>query len=194
MFVLLCVEHKLVARIYFVMNKYEHLFRVGIWANFCRFQMGLMLRKVPTHFIINIYYRPHPKDVGRLCFHRRLSVHICGGGGEYPIPGRVGTSSQVWVGGTLSQVWTGEYPIPGLDRGYPIPCLDGGTPSHVWMGVPHPRSGWGGTPCPRLDGVPPIRRQIRKASTCYAVGSVPLAFTKEDFLVIRVIFLLSFTT
>ena len=34
----------------------------------------------------------------------------------------------------------GGYPVSGLDGG-------GGTPSQVWTGgVPHPRSGWGGTP------------------------------------------------
>ena len=30
--------------------------------------------------------------------------------------------------------------------GVPIPCLGGDTWSQVWVGVPHPRSGWGGTP------------------------------------------------
>ena len=93
--------------------------------------------------------------------------------------------------------------------GYPIPDL-GGTPSQVWTGVPQMRSGLGVgypppqsrhdgvPPCPRLDGypsphpqsktgwntpLPPIRRQISKASTYCAAGGVPLAFTQEDFLV-----------
>ena len=120
-----------------------------------------------------------------------------------------GTPSQVWRGvphpvfdggGTLSQVWTGWVPNPrsGL----------GGTLSQIWMGVPpskirmrYPthqrldgvpppsRTGWG-TPHPRLDEatspIPPpptVRRQISKASTCYAAGGMPLAFTQEDFLV-----------
>ena len=48
----------------------------------------------------------------------------------------------------------GGYPIPGLSRG--------STPFLVW-GVPHPMSGWGGTPsqvwvggvpCPRCGGYP----------------------------------------
>ena len=69
---------------------------------------------------------------------------------------------------TPSQVWMGvpQPPQPGLDAGgYPIPDLEGvphhrsgqgGTPSQVWTGgypitgldrgVSHPRSGWGGTP------------------------------------------------
>ena len=46
------------------------------------------------------FYRPHPKDDGRLYFH---FVHTCRGGG---------TPSQVWVGG---------YPISGLGRGWGVP-------------------------------------------------------------------------
>ena len=101
----------------------------------------------------------------------------------------------------------GGYPIPGLDGRYSIPGLDGGgTPSHVQMGGT-PSQVWmrypilltGGTPIqdqdrgyPRvplphqeLDGVttPPIRSLISIASTCYTVGSMPLAFTQEDCLV-----------
>ena len=42
-----------------------------------------------------------------------VSVHICGGGGEYPIPG------------------------PGRWGRYPIQLIEGGgTPSQVWMGYP----------------------------------------------------------
>ena len=104
----------------------------------------------------------------------------------------------------------GGNPIPGPDGGYLIPGPDGGgypillmggTPSKIrmggtWDGVPHSRldgstpldgsypiQDWMGYPCPRLDGVPP---PISKASTCYAVGGVPLAFTQEDFLVFNV--------
>ena len=44
---------------------------------------------------------------------------------------------------------------------------------------PPSKTGWGTpSPNPRLDGV-----LISKASTCYAAGGVPLAFTQEDFLV-----------
>ena len=132
-----------------------------------------------------------------------LSVHTGGGG----------TLSQVWVGGTPCQVWMGGYPMPGLDGegtpsqvwmgGYPIPDLDGGYPSQVWMGgypipgqygyPPPPRPGLDGVPpWPGLDGVPPHHdwmgypptiRQSIIVSTCYAAGSMPLAFTQEDFLV-----------
>ena len=54
----------------------------------------------------------------------------------------------------------GWYPVSGLE------------------GVPHLRSG--GVPHLR-SGVPP--RWISKASSCYAAGGMPLAFTQEDFLV-----------
>ena len=149
------------------------------------------------------YYRPRTKYEGRYCFHRCLSVHTCRGGtpsqvrmgdtqfpGQdggcpipmsgwgYPIPrsGQGVPHSHVRTGGTTSQVWMGGTPIPGLDRrvpysrsgwGYPIPGLD--------RGYPHPksRSGW---------GTPPQSRDSSIASTCYAVGSMPLAFMQEDFL------------
>ena len=79
-----------------------------------------------------------------------------GGGGVYP--------SQVMVGGV---------PRPGLDGGgggfpgYPRPSLDGGG----YLGYPPTMSGWGYPPPPTI------------ASTCYAAGGMPLAFTQEDFLV-----------
>ena len=130
---------------------------------------------------MNHFYRPHPKDDGRLCFHRRLSVHICwgrgvshpadrgvlharsrwGGGGGTPFQvqtERGGTPTQVWMGGTPSQVQTGGgYPIPGLVGGYP---------------PPHPG----------LDGIPPLG-DSSIVSTCYAAGGMTLAFMQEDFLV-----------
>ena len=116
-------------------------------------------------------------------------------------------SVQQWSGRTPSQV---VCPIPGLG-GYSVPGLGGvgGTPSQVWVGG-YPcnrlaRSGWWGVPRgtpgypptimtgwgvppPWLDGVPPPPiRQNSTASTCYAAGGMPLAFTQEDFLVISVI-------
>ena len=149
-------------------------------------------------------YRPHPKDDGRLCFHRCVSVKLSrgyphpadGGGGRYPI-----------------QLTGGTYPIPGSDRGcMPIPGLDrGGTPGHPHLGQvpgqgggnPHCRCGQRGIPlsgqvpgvppCPGLDGgtslsrtgcvPPPVGRQSSIASICYVTGGMPLAFTQEDFLV-----------
>ena len=88
----------------------------------------------------------------------------------------------------------------------------GGRPSQVWMGeVPHLRSDGGGTPIPSpdggthpADGGPSIQDQDRGgihqgldgvhpappapqfplsiASTCYAAGGMPLAFTQENLL------------
>ena len=77
---------------------------------------------------------------------------------------------------------------PHLDGGGPHP-RSGHTPFQVQMGGGEYslRSGWGVPPCPGLDGVhPPPSGQISIASTCYAAGGVPLAFTQEDFLVINV--------
>ena len=132
-------------------------------------------------------------------------------GGGYPIQPTGGTPSQVqWgggyhiqlSGGTPSQVWEG-YPIQSWPEGtpsqvqvrgilgYPQPGMDGVPPSQNWMGYPTPCQEWMGSPQPGLDGVPPgqnwmgyppIRQSI--ASTCYAAGGMPLAFTQEDFLVL----------
>ena len=49
-------------------------------------------------------------------------------------------------------------------------------------GVPHPRSGVGGYPGQVFTGWGTPPPSI--ASTCYAAGGMPLAFTQEDFLVI----------
>ena len=107
------------------------------------------------------------------------------------------------------QVQVGGYPIPGLNggtqgyppgkdwMGYPLGQEWMGIPGQDWMGYP-PRPGLDGVPprpgldgvapsWPGLDGVPPspiIQSSI--ASTCYAVGSMPLAFTQEDFFVVFV--------
>ena len=128
--------------------------------------------------------------------------HLQGGGG---------TPSEVWMGVPyLRSRWGGDpypsldgrgNPIPGSDGWYPIPGLDEGVPHarSEWDvrhsadgGYPHPRSGCGVPPPPSTTGwgthlfksgwVPPPL-PISKASTCYAVGGVPLAFTQDDFFV-----------
>ena len=129
---------------------------------------------------------------GRLCFHRCVSVQLSGGGG---------TPSQVWVGGyPISGLGGGGYPIPGPGPGgypvpgpggYPIPSL-GVYPIPGPQGYPIP--GPGGYPIPGLGEVlrvpsPPNQvwiRQSSTASTSYAAGGVPLAFTQEDFLVLDI--------
>ena len=113
-------------------------------------------------------------------------------------------------GGTLgTPISRMGYPHPDLGWGYPHLRQDGVPPSAEW-GTPWSRPGTGGTPHQQndvppspdlgqgLDGVPPIQdwmgypcpwldlvHPISKASTCYAAGGVPLAFTQEDFLVLR---------
>ena len=103
------------------------------------------------------FYCLHPKDDGRLCFHRCVSVQLSGWGGvphpgneeRYCIPGpdRGGVPhSRSRCRVAPYQVWTGEYPIlpdgegtpcpdqvSGQDREYPIQLMG--------VGVPHPRSG-----------------------------------------------------
>ena len=82
----------------------------------------------------------------------------------------------------------GYSPQPGLDGGegypgYPL-ARSGYPPPRPGIGYPPPRPGIGYPP-PWLDGVPPPPqiRQSSIASTCYAAGGMPLAFTQEDFLV-----------
>ena len=107
--------------------------------------------------------------------------HLRSGG--YPISGLGGTLAK--SGGTPARF--GGYPIPGLGVthprvGVPQPGL-GGYPISG-LGGTLTRSGWGVPRYPptlRWDTPPP--RQISIASTCYAAGGMPLAFTQEDFLV-----------
>ena len=136
--------------------------------------------------------------------HPRSGGYPIPGLGWYPIPVLGGTPSQVWgypipgLGWVVPCPRGGGYPILGLDGGYTI-LLTGGTPCQIQIG---------GYPIPGLDGgvshsadggypiqdrgkpfgTPPVQHwmgypSISKASTCYAVGGVPLAFTQEDFLV-----------
>ena len=113
------------------------------------------------------------------------------GGGVYPIPGLDGgrvprvtpppARSGWWGVPHPRSGWWGVPPLPGLDGGggyvgYPPPgqvWMVGCTPSQVWMVGVHRVP-----PTPH----PPIR-ETSIASTCYAAGGVPLAFTQEDFLV-----------
>ena len=100
-------------------------------------------------------------------------------------------------GGTLGYLLSRSHPRSGWGvppvqtwEGYPISWM-GAAPfqvrSHVRIGVPPSRTGWG-TPHPWSRtgwGTPlPIRRQVSIVSTCYVAGGMPLMFTQEDFLVI----------
>ena len=147
---------------------------------------------------------PHPRSGWGGVPHPRS------GWGGYPIPGLDGGYTIPGMdGGYTTPGMDGGYPIPGLNRGYTIPGLDGGgvswvgvprvPSSQVWMmgdtpGTPLARSEWWGgylgyPPRPGLDGggypgnpPPPPIRQSSKASTCYAAGGMPFAFTQEDLL------------
>ena len=90
------------------------------------------------------FYRPHPKDDGRLYFQ---SVHTFGGGVPDPALDGGGTWSSLGQGGYLIQPWMGgrgegkgRYPNLGWG-GYPnlvgVPHFQGGTPS---LGTPLPPS------------------------------------------------------
>ena len=105
-----------------------------------------------------------PKEWGRYCFHRSVSVHT-----------RVPTLD-----------WGDTY----LGQGVPTLDWGGGHPPWTWVGGTY--LGWGvptldgvgyNPPPPSKLGNPLPRRQNSIASTCYSVGGMPLAFTQEDFLV-----------
>ena len=136
---------------------------------------------------------PASEGWGEVIFSVCVSPHLGGGtpsswrGWGYPLP-------RSWHGGGLFSWW--GYPIPGPGGrglphprsrwgvphsqvqagGYPIPGPVGGTPfPGTGGGVPFPRSRWG------------VPHQTSTACTCYAAGSMPLAFTQEDFLVGEII-------
>ena len=111
---------------------------------------------------------------------------IPGLGRGYPIPGLDGVPPWTWD----------RVPPPDLGQGTPLQTWDGVPPSWTWDRVP-PRTwdgippldlGWG-TPQPGTGYLPLTRSGLdraaqRTASTWYAAGGVPLAFTQEDFLVV----------
>ena len=98
-----------------------------------------------------------------------VSVHTRG---VPPSANGEGTPIRSWGGGVLSSI------LPSfLTGGTPILSWLGSTTHQDWMGylchLPPPlRTGWG-TSLVRTGW----------ASTCYVAGSMPLAFTQEDFLV-----------
>ena len=75
---------------------------------------------------IFFYYRPHPKDDGRLYFQ---SVHTFGGGPQV----QVEWGSQVQVGGSQSQIQGGsQSQIQGGSQSQ----IWGGSQSQIWGGYP----------------------------------------------------------
>ena len=74
-------------------------------------------------FHVSLFYRPHPKDDGRLCFHKNLLTGAAG----YPHPANGGTSILSDQGVTLSFLMGATPIFP--DGGYPNLPDRGGTPS-----------------------------------------------------------------
>ena len=145
-------------------------------------------------------YRPRTKYEGRYCFHRCLSVHTCGRGGEYPIQGQDGKGGSPFpcLDWGVPNPRSGQGVTPGYPHAGRVPCQDGGEypgvpPSRSGprsgqvgtMGYPHSTQDKGGYPlCPWPDGgTPLVGRQSGIASTCFVAGGMPLAFRQEDFLV-----------
>ena len=97
-----------------------------------------------------------------------VSSHLDKGGGT---PARSGW----WGGGTPARSGWWGYPSQVWMVGGGTPARSGwwGYPSQVWTwrGIPLTMTGWGTPPPTNI------------ASTCYAAGGIPLAFTQEDFLV-----------
>ena len=123
-------------------------------------------------------YRPHSEGMGKVMFSQASirSHPILDPDGGYPHP-RSGRR-----GGTPSQDLMGVLPLSKTGWGTSPPPL----PPRTGWGTPHPlsKTGWGTPPVQDWMGyLPPP--PVSKASTCYAAGGVALAFTQEDFLVIK---------
>ena len=116
------------------------------------------------------YYRPHPKDDGRLCFHGRVSVNTCVGGGVVPASVLWGVPPPFIMGVPLPR--TGAYPFPRSGWGYPFP--------RAWMGGTPFTGLIGGTPHP---GQVPGQGGVWIPSTGTAEHVLATWGTQEDFLV-----------
>ena len=116
--------------------------------------------------VTGIFTARIPKEWGRYCFHRCVSVHIMGcgvrggyscpaNGGEGVTPTQLRGHTPIWpMRGVYPHLVNGGYAHPADWGWYPI-RLTGGTPCQDWMGVPLIRTGWT-TPSPLgLDGVTP---------------------------------------
>ena len=124
--------------------------------------------------------------------------HPRSGRGGYPLPlTRSGWGTPLDLEWGTPWTWDGVPPGPGMgyppDLGWGTPRTWDGVPPQTWGGVPPqtwdgvPPQTWDGVPPRTWDGVPPPTWDI--ASTCYAAGGMPLAFTQEDFLVFIAIIL-----
>ena len=109
--------------------------------------------------------------------------------GGYPeyLPGLGLDCGGTWLTPPTSRPGRGT---PHPEMGYPPPSRhDQGTPLHPGIRYPPTCNGISHPPPPppppsRHDRDTPPSRQSSIASTCYAAGGMPLAFTQEDFLII----------
>ena len=127
---------------------------------------------------INYLLPPAYEVRGKVLFSQvSVCSHFRGGGRGYPI--------QLMEGGGVV-IPGGRLPHPRFRQGvpcsrsvgYPIPGPGGGTPFQVEVVGRYPIPGPG-----REVPPPPIKRQSSIASTCYTAGSMPFAFTQDNFLV-----------
>ena len=129
-----------------------------------------------------VYYRPHPKDGGRLCFDTCLSFCLSTGGG--------GVGQQGGRGGSGPAAGGRGGPAGG-EGWVRSSCWGGGVVSRGG-GVGQPRGGgvgqWGGgvgQPWGGGEGWVSGGRGVSHGGRGGQVqaGGMPLAFTQEDFLV-----------
>ena len=123
--------------------------------------------------IFSLFVSPHPRGYPSPWFFPRSLVP--GPFWEHSSPRLFPRSLVPGPFHGVPQSWPGRYPSPGW--GYPQPGQDGIPPPPVrlgWDTPPPARSRWGTPP-------PPHKGQNSRVSTCYAAGSMPLAFTQKDF-------------
>ena len=129
-------------------------------------------------FFVVFYYRPHPKDDGRLYFH-----FVC-----QSTPGGGGTRSQIFGGGyQVSDFWGGYQVSDFCGGGYMVSDFQGGGYMvsvkgklfDTRFGLIHVQTGKKNF----VKGPPPPPGMARNCYG-YTAGGMPLAFTQEDFLVL----------
>ena len=127
--------------------------------------MHLLLNFQRSNFIAKFHYHPHPKDgEGTVFTGIFLSTSQCQvlsqASGPRSFPGGIPVLTPPPSGATPCQDSTGEASPAGTGLGYPL--------TRTGLGYPPDRTAeW--------------------VSTCYTAGGMPLAFTQEDFLVLKVI-------
>ena len=127
------------------------------------------------------FYCPHPKDDGRLCFHKNLSVNILVSTpiwltGGYTCLADRGGGTPIWLMGGIPSFLTGV-PHPTDSAGRVPPSDQWEVPHWDWMGYSNIRTGWGtpypplvldgGTPCQDGMGYPPQKTEQQSKHLLY---------------------------